>query len=360
MMNDGIYKQLAMVLDTLPNGFPSTESGIEIKLLEKIFKPQDAELFCDLKLSFETADQIAHRTGRPRAELEDRLTAMWQRGQIFGVDLGSVKIFKMVPWAFGIYEFQLPHMDRELAEMCEEYMPVYGRQFFKKKPQLMQVVPVEKEIQAKQEALPYERASRIIETGKSFQVNECICKKEQGLLGNRCAKPLEVCLAIAPIEGVFKNTAVGRLINKEEAYDVLRKSEEAGLVHLTWNVASGHFFICNCCGCCCNVLRSINELGISDAVNSYYYAQIDAAECIACGVCKDERCQVNAIEEGEDAYRVIKERCIGCGLCIATCPSEAIQLVRKKTAEMILPPKDEKDWYQERGRLRGVDFSNFR
>jgi electron transport complex protein RnfB len=71
----------------------------------------------------------------------------------------------------------MPHMDRELAEMCREYMPVYGRQFFKYRPQLMQVVPVEIEIQARQEALPYERASRIIENGKSFQVNECICPK---------------------------------------------------------------------------------------------------------------------------------------------------------------------------------------
>jgi H+/Na+-translocating ferredoxin:NAD+ oxidoreductase subunit B len=359
-MSDGIYQQLAKVLDTLPNGFPATENGIEIKLLKKIFDPQDAELFCDLKLSFETTDQIAQRTARPLAGLEDRLTSMWRRGQIFGVNLGGVKIFKMVPWAIGIYEFQLPHMDRELAEMCAEYMPVYGRQFFKNKPQLMQVIPVEREIQARQEALPYERVSGIIETGKSFQVNECVCKKEQGLIDNRCEKPLEVCLAIAPIEGVFKNSTVGRLISKEEAYEVLRKSEEAGLVHLTWNVENGHFFICNCCGCCCNVLRSINELGISDAVNSYYYAQIDPEECIACGVCKDERCQVNAIEEGQGVYAVIKERCIGCGLCVSTCPSEAIRLVRKKPAEITSPPKDEMEWYQERGRLRGVDFSNFR
>jgi hypothetical protein len=32
----------------------------------------------------------------------------------------------MMPWAFGIYEFQLPRMDRELAEMCEGYNPVFG------------------------------------------------------------------------------------------------------------------------------------------------------------------------------------------------------------------------------------------
>lgn len=79
-MNADVYTLQAKVLDTLPNGFPSTQNGIEIKLLKKIFQPEDAELFCDLRLTFETADQIARRTGRSREGLEDRLTAMWQRG----------------------------------------------------------------------------------------------------------------------------------------------------------------------------------------------------------------------------------------------------------------------------------------
>jgi hypothetical protein len=67
----------------------------------------------------------------------------------------------------------------------------------------MQVIPIEREIQAKHEALTYEKVSSIIESGQSFLLNECICKKEQGLLENRCEKPLEVCLAIAPVPGVF-------------------------------------------------------------------------------------------------------------------------------------------------------------
>ncbi|MGD8521235.1 MAG: 4Fe-4S binding protein [Desulfobacterales bacterium] len=359
-MSDDVYCRLAKVLDTLPNGFPSTEDGLEIKLLKKIFRPEDAELFCDLRLSFETADQISKRTGRPLEGLEAHLTEMWNRGQVFGVELGGIKIFKMVPWAFGIYEFQLHRMDRELAELCEAYGKVYGPQFFKDAPQLMQVVPVEDKIEARHEALPYEKVSAIIENGKSFLVQDCICKKEQGLLDSPCDRPLEVCLAIAPIEGVFENSTHGRILSKLEAYDLLQKCEEDALVHLTWNVENRHFFICNCCGCCCGVLRSINEWGILNAVNSYYLAEIDPDECTACGTCADERCQVNAIEEGEEFYRVIAERCIGCGLCVTTCPSEAIQLVRKPAEQLVTPPKDEMDWYERRGKLRGVDFSQYK
>jgi len=361
-MSDQIYAKLAKVLDTLPSGFPSTGSGVEIKILKRIFQPEEAELFCDLRLALETPEQIAKRTGRPLEGLEDRLTQMWERGQIFGVKFGGAKLFRMYPWVFGIYEFQLPHMNRELAEMCEEYQATWGRKFAETKLPFMQVVPIEKEIAINQEALPYQKASSIIENGKSFLLNECICKKEKQLLGHPCAKPLEVCLAIAPVPGIFDKSPIGRVISRTEAYEVLRRSEEAALVHMTANYQSGHFFICNCCGCCCGPLQGINKLGIpaSTLVNSHYVSQIDPDKCVSCGICADERCQVKAIKEAKGSYEVMKDRCIGCGLCVTGCPSEAVTLVKKEPEEITIPPKDEMAWYEEKGRNRGVDFSPYK
>ena len=204
MTNDLIYKKLAKVLDTLPNGFPATETGLEIKILTKIFSPTDADLFCDLRLTFETPQEISERTGRPIEGLAEQLETMWNRGQLFGIDFGEVKVFKMIPWIFGIYEFQLKRMDKEFAKLCEEYYPFYGKQFFKHTPHLMQVIPIEKEIENDQAALPYEQVSTIIENGGSFAVNDCICKKEKHLLDNPCDKPLEVCMGIAPVPGIFE------------------------------------------------------------------------------------------------------------------------------------------------------------
>jgi len=359
-MSDVVYRKLADVLDTLPNGFPSTEEGIEIQLLKKVFTPEEAELFCDLRLTtYETPDQIAQRTGRPLEGLDEKLTTMWKRGQIFGIDFGSTRVFKMLPWVFGIYEFQLDRMDREFAELSEKYHATFAPQFFKTTPQLMQVVPIEKTLPNSQEPLPYHRVSSLIENGQSFGVAQCICKKEQSLLGHGCDNPQEVCLGIAPVPGIFENYHWGRPISKEEALEVLRRSEEAGLVHMTGNVEEGHFYICNCCGCCCGVLRSINQFGLPEGVNSHYYAEIDTESCVGCGICADERCQVNAIEEQDDAYRVIQNKCIGCGLCATTCPSDAIRLVSKDNADRTSPPKDEAAWFEARGRERGVDFSQF-
>ena len=108
------------------------------------------------------------------------------------------------------------------------------------------------------------------------------------------------------------------------------------------------------------MLRGINELGIlaSKVVDSYYYAEINPEQCTACGICADERCQVRAIESGEEAYRVNPDKCIGCGLCVTACPSEAIQLVKKK--DRVPPPADEMEWYDQRARVRGMDISAFK
>jgi len=360
-MQDDIYNKLARVLDTLPNGFPATETGVEIRLLKKIFTPEQAELFCAMRLTFETAAQVAERTGRPLEGLEERLKAMGDAGQLFAIDLGGTWFFRMLPWVFGIYEFQLGRMDEEMAALHDAYGPVYNRQFCATTPQLMQVLPVEEEISIQQEALPYQRVSALIEQNLSFVVNDCICKKEKALLGHPCDRPVQVCLAMAPIPGAFEHSE-GRKLTKDEAYALMKQTEELGLVHLTANVQAGHIYICNCCGCCCGVLDAINHLGIpaSQVINSHYYAAIDSETCTGCGICANERCQVGAIEEDRDAYRIVQDRCIGCGLCISACPAQAVRLVHKGPERIVTPPFNEDAWFEEKGRARGVDFTPFK
>ena len=101
-------------------------------------------------------------------------------------------------------------------------------------------------------------------------------------------------------------------------------------------------------------------MGFVAAVNSRCYAEIDEDACISCAACANERCQVNAIEEGDESYRVVKEKCIGCGLCITTCPTEAIHLVRKSIEQLVPSAKNEQAWFDERARSRGVDYSAYR
>ncbi len=166
-------------------------------------------------------------------------------------------------------------------------------------------------------------------------------------------------MGIAPLPDYFDDHQTFRPISKQAAFETLEKAEAAGLVHMTSNIKSGHYYICNCCGCCCGVLRSIKKWGLNDATNSHYYARIDSETCIQCGVCRDERCQVDAIAEHHGDFAVDPGRCIGCGLCVSTCPSESISLGHRKAEEYTPVPDDEKAWFAARGRERGVDFSQF-
>jgi H+/Na+-translocating ferredoxin:NAD+ oxidoreductase subunit B len=359
-MNDEVYRRLAKVLDTLPNGFPPTESGVEIKLVKKIFEPDEADLFCKLKLNYETSEQIAQRSGLPQEGLADKLESMRNKGQIESRLSEGIPFFRMMPWIVGIYEFQLKRMDKEFAELVEEYAPFLGPQLVMTKPQLMQVLPIEKIIPTNYEALPYEKVSNLIENGKSFMVNDCICRKRTRLIGKGCDKPLEICMAIGDEPGLWDNHPMGgRIISKQEAYDLLQKAEEAALVHMTSNVKNGQWYICNCCGCCDGQLVAAGA-GLPGIINSHFYAEIDPELCTACGTCADERCQVKAIEEVDGTYRVNRAKCIGCGLCVSTCPTEAMQLIHKTPEEIEAPAKDEMDWWEKRALARGVDFNLYK
>jgi hypothetical protein len=44
----------------------------------------------------------------------------------------------------------------------------------------------------------------------------------------------------------------------------------------------------------------------------------------------------------------------------STCPTEAIQLMRKGPDEIVMPVKDEEAWFEERARQRGVDYHLYR
>jgi electron transport complex protein RnfB len=356
-MTEEIYRKLAQRLDAIPNGFPSTESGVELRLLAKIFTPEEAALASVMRLTREPAVVIATRAGIDPDTAYETLKGMARKGLVrFKKEKGQLT-FALMPFVVGVYEEQLPRMDAELAALFEQYLQeTRGGSIVRDTPAVQRVIPVGEAIPVELEIFPYERATELLENAKSWGVRNCICRVQQRLIGKGCDHPIENCLVFAPVEGAFDHSEVDRAITKQEALRILREAEEAGLVHSTGNYRAGHYYICNCCTCCCGILRSVAEFGVPPkAVRSDFHTVVDAEMCIGCGDCL-ERCQFGALSMPDNVCVVDYDRCVGCGLCATVCPTDALHLERRPEGEVSPPPADIKEWMVQRAQKRGISI----
>ena len=354
-----VYKRLADRLDELPHGFPATDSGVELKILQKIFTPEDAEMALKLKPIPETVEAVAERLGMPVSETRTILDDMAKKGQIGCFKFFGEQVYMLFPFVVGIYEFQVYRLDKELVELFEEYIPTLSKTLGGHKPPLARTVPIDMEIESKTQIQPYENIRKMIEEAKSFNLLECICRKERALDGHPCDHTLEACLQFSNEEGAYDYFKLGgRIISKEEAIKVLENAEDEGLVHnVFYNVKEGHFAVCNCCPCSCGVFRAVKEFKAPHALaKSNFVALIDQDSCSECGVCAEERCPMDAIVEEDGGYRVLSDVCIGCGVCTVTCPTDSITLIARPESEQDQPADDMIDWSLKRAVSRGIDF----
>lgn len=360
-MSKDVYQRLAQRLDDLPNGFPRTESGVELSVLRKIFTEDEAEITCNLKLLPETPRQIAERLGRDAATFGGTLEKMVERGEIGAVGPLGDRKYHMMPFIIGVYEFQLNRMDRELVELMEDYI---NQGLFEaigaSPPSFMHTIPVERSIDVQLKVHPFENVRQLMDKAKVFSTHDCICRKDQELLGNRCGKPQGNCISFSTNEHAFDINYRGRMVSRTEAELIMKEAAEAGLVHATMNITDETYHFCNCCACCCGLLRGVrvhNAPGM--LAKSNFWASIDSDTCAACGVCADERCPMEAILDKDDYYEVNRDRCIGCGVCVITCPTESISMVRKPEEQCIQPPQNMVGWMIARSQSTGKPLNKF-
>lgn len=354
-----VYKKLAEYLDSTPNGFPATESGVELKILEKLFSEEEAALACHLKLKAGPAGEIAQRADREERETARLLKGMVKKGLI-GLERGKGGFhYKLLPFIVGFYERQNAGIDEEFARYMEQYFDEALHRIMTVKPSVHRVIPVERAIPVHIDIMPYERASCYIEKAKSWGVLKCICRVQKALVGQACHHTVENCLAFSSLPNQFDRAERIRAVSKEEALGILQQAEEEGLVHSTTNVQEGVSYICNCCSCACGVLRGLTQYGSLDAMDrSGYTVDLDPDLCTGCGVCAD-RCQFHALSLENGICSVDLIRCYGCGLCISTCPSGALTLKMRAESEIEPPPVNEEAWFEKReeGRKKAKGYS---
>lgn len=353
-MTDSVYRQLAQRLNALPNGFPPAASGAEIRLLQKIFAPEEAALAAVMRHEAQSAGEIAATAGVDAKEARQLLKGMVRKGLITLKKKDRQLAFELMPFVVGFYEEQLPRMDAEMATLFEEYFQETRGGGVAVSPSVHRVIPVERSITLETEIQPFAQASRLVEEAQAWGVRDCICRVQQKLIGKGCDHPIENCLVFAPYPNIFDHNETIRALSKDEALRILKEAADSGLVHSTANHRDNLTYICNCCTCCCGVTRSIVEFGISSAVaHSDFYAVVNEDECLGCGDC-ERQCQFEAITLPGDTAEVSYARCVGCGQCVTVCATDALSMALRPAEDLTPPPADIKAWAAQRAQNRGL------
>ncbi len=352
-MTDPIYQKLARHLDNLPGGFPPSESGVEIRILKRLFTPDEAELATHLTLIAEEARVIARRAKITPRQAAERLELMAKKGLILRSvsDKGQPE-YMAAQFVIGIWEYHVNDLDPGLIRDMNEYIPtLFDLEMWKKAPQL-RTIPVKRSLTPQLDVMSYENAEELVRQQKKALVAPCICRRERKIMGEGCDKPVESCLVFGIGADHYQHNGLGRVIDIQEALDILKKADKSGLVLQPGN-SQKIVNICCCCGCCCGILRNIKRHPRpADLVSTPFVAVADAETCNGCGVCV-KRCQMDALSLRNDKAVLDVKRCIGCGLCVSTCPTKSLTLKRKPESEQVKIPKNVIETYIQLGRERG-------
>lgn len=284
--------------------------GPEYYALEPILTPYQAKIA--LHVAFRekmSAEAIAKAAGEPLNKVKKALDHLAWTGVTFwntvdGVDMYWHDIF--VPG-----HLEMINNNRELVAKHPEVAEAFYYFGSKKGPMAagimpigagpMRVLPIERSIDGNSRKASYEELSKHLEESDVFSVSDCSCRTSREAMGEGCGHlKEEMCIQLGHAAEYYIKTGRGREITREEAYEIIRRAEDNGLMHSIPNLDSpGHTHaICNCCGCGCYAMRLANEYLNNDIVRSNYKSVVDESKCVACGECVDV-CPTNALRLGQ-------------------------------------------------------------
>jgi len=318
-------------------------------MAEELFTPEEAEVFLAIPRGYHPASAVATQMGKSEEEVEPILEAMADKGLCSAGKMGDVTFYGSLPFLPGIFDLQFmrgtnTEKDKRLAKLIHDYKvavdAIQGPANITFPT--TRVISVDRKIQSGNTIHTYDQVASYIEQYDPLAVCTCYCRHQAKLIDENddCGNPNEVCMQFGMLAKFVIDRGIGRKISKEEAIDILKECEEAGLVHSTVNQQQIDW-LCNCCNDHCVILnKALDQPKPGIALNSGFQPAMNPDLCTACEICI-QRCPPNARIMGEDDMpEVDLDRCIGCGVCASGCPEGAIELVERPGAQV--PPLDQK------------------
>jgi len=178
-MGEDIYQRLRKAIGKHSAYFEATRSGVEIKFLQRLFSVEEAEMYMHLTGNLETPQQIAARAKQDPERVAAILKRMAEKGLLLPKREGQKSYYAAAPFAHGILEHQVHRMDRELAELYEQYM------FEEKIPDgpppdpdeavtlPLRTLPIKAPVNVSRPIAPYENVRDLIKSQDRIAVTKC-------------------------------------------------------------------------------------------------------------------------------------------------------------------------------------------
>ena len=355
---DEVYQALQERLDRSVTGAPKT-AAFE-RILRLLFTPEEAAIAHRMP-QFTSVEHLAVRIGMPVEELDAHVTEMARKGLVLDLEHDGRRMVALSPVVIGFYEFTFMRVRgeapmEELAGLFEEYFDTGAlpRSVFRANTQIGRSLVREEALPEDlgTEVLDWERATSIVASAATVAVALCPCRHHARLAGRGCDAPLRTCLSFDSAAETLVRAGIAEQIDNDEGLKILAESKAAGLAQTADNVQRGITYMCNCCGCCCGMMRSIKRFGIYNGiVTSNWIASVDHSVCRGCGRCV-KACPVDAVHleptHGQGLRRnwavIDTERCLGCGVCQEVCrygarrmePRERRRYVPETTFERVV------------------------
>ena len=355
-MQESVYRKLAEKLDMNITGVPKRAGDFSpafLKYLELLYTPEEAELASFLSVDPKrlTIEEIAKRAGRPVAETEPMLQQMVEKGVVLG--LGGQYMLPVIPLLVNHHPFRDTD-DEDTLRAGDLYQDFYIKDGFYKyytssakgTPQ-RRAVPVNQSISGGQQVLSHEEIDSFLDQAnmEAYSLAPCPCRNRTEKMGIRECKdtfPVASCLFLGMPAMLTVGQGIATQVTREEAKKYLEEMRELGLVMMTDNAKEmKDGVVCLCCGCCCSTTRGLTRWDNPNAfARSNFVARV-SDDCAACGTCVD-RCFFKAISlpEDSDTAKIDEGRCMGCGVCTVTCPTEALRLERLEREPIFATPSE--------------------
>ncbi|MFW2340027.1 MAG: 4Fe-4S dicluster domain-containing protein [Acidimicrobiia bacterium] len=366
------YRLLQERLDRNVTGAP--DSPAMRRILRMLFTPEDAHVARRLP-QFISIPLLAKKLEVDVDDLNEHITSMARRGLVLDIERKGTRFVMAAPVVIGFFEFVFmrERPDAPMEDYAAAFEDVFDdeafvRSVFTGKTQLGRSFVREEALPAEVEILDWERATEAVRTADAVTVSLCPCRADARLREDGCDAPLRACLSFGGAAEMLARSGIGEAITNDEAMDILEEAKAAGLAQTGDNVREGITYMCNCCGCCCGMMRSIKKYSIYDGiVPSNWMATVDHSMCRGCATCA-KACPADAIEieptNGKGLRKnwavIDSDRCLGCGVCGDVCRWDAHGM--EPRAEQPYIPADTMERVAlmaiERGKLGDLLYDN--